>query len=757
MNEAPQGSEVWTFGPFLLDVADRRLLRDGEPVRLRAKLFDTLVELVRHAGRLVTREALLATVWPDAIVEEGNLSHNVSALRKAMRDGEGAKYIETVPRRGYRFVHPLDGPPTGSPQGESTLERARRFLEEGAWGPAHAAFLEARSAAPLGGDDRMGLAEAACWDGRYEELVPLLEDAAEAYRREENPLGAVRVALRLATVMLDRRRLALATSHCRQAERILSGDPEAGQRERGELERIRGRLRWAEADWEGALGHACRAAEIAHAEADRDTEALARMEAGHSLLALSRFDEAVEALEEAGAILTGGRVGAYASGITFCGLILAWRACGRWDNAAEWVDTSIRWADGAGVSYFPGMCRVHRGELICLRGELARAEEDLERGTRELMAADSSNAGPALRELGTVRLRRGDLAGAEEAFGRALEFGTDPQPGLARLRAARGETEAARRELERFLSEEGGAERNLLDREYRFEGLEAYVHLALATGEVEAARRAVGELESTALATGSTYHRAAADGAAAQLALAEGRVEEALHVARDSWRRWTELPAPYQAGQARERIGLALVADGDVARARMEFEGAASTFEQLGAAVDLQRLRHRLSELEAPAASALQLVACGQVVAADELRSILGDEAWEDLTAWLDRLLARCWSNHGGSPMQADEGRYAVAFRELGSCLACVAFVQRSLREHRALHGFAPSLRLAVADASALEGETDLDVLHARACDLASSSAAAEVVVLADQALAARCSGLARLREDGVDVRIVAP
>jgi hypothetical protein len=82
--------EVYAFGPFRLDVRERCSLRGESPCALRAKLFDTLVELVRRAGPWSTREELIARVWPDAIVEEGNLSHNVSALRKALGDAEQA-------------------------------------------------------------------------------------------------------------------------------------------------------------------------------------------------------------------------------------------------------------------------------------------------------------------------------------------------------------------------------------------------------------------------------------------------------------------------------------------------------------------------------------------------------------------------------------------------------------------------------------------------------------------------------------------
>jgi tetratricopeptide (TPR) repeat protein len=408
------------------------------------------------------------------------------------------------------------------------------------------------------------------------------------------------------------------------------------------------------------------------------------------------------------------------------------------------------------LSYFPGLCRVHRGELTGLRGEFERAEDDLACGVRELHRADSVNAGPAFRELGTVRLLRGDLAGAEEAFGRALEFGTDPQPGLARLLAARGETLAARRELERFFSSEGGAERNLFDREYRFEALAAYVPLALATGGRDVARPAVEELIATARSTGAAYHRAAADGAAGELALAEGRGADALRLLRESWLAWTALNAPHPAACARETLGLALFAAGDRDRARMELEGAAVAFEKLGAALDLRRVRARLSELDTSAVRAPRVVGSGHVVGAEPLRALLGEDGWADLASWLERTLTRCWREHGGSTLENSAGRYAVAFQDLESGLGCVAFVQRSLREHRARHGFAPPLRLAVADVSALGGEADVAALRALAEGQANAGSEAEVVVLASADAVSSSAGIARLRQDGVPVRVVA-
>jgi pimeloyl-ACP methyl ester carboxylesterase/DNA-binding winged helix-turn-helix (wHTH) protein len=105
MSEAPV---YYQFGPFQLDTAEHRLLRDGTEVPLQLKAFETLCILVKNAGRLLRKEDLLRQVWPDAVVEENNLNKNVSMLRKALGEGAtGQSYIETVPRVGYRFVAPV--------------------------------------------------------------------------------------------------------------------------------------------------------------------------------------------------------------------------------------------------------------------------------------------------------------------------------------------------------------------------------------------------------------------------------------------------------------------------------------------------------------------------------------------------------------------------------------------------------------------------------------------------------------------------
>jgi DNA-binding winged helix-turn-helix (wHTH) protein len=103
------GKRLFEFGPFRLDDEERVLLRDGTPVPLPPKAFDVLLVLVQRHGHIVEKDALLKEAWPDVFVEEGNLPVNVSQLRKALGDDRlnGNRYIETVPRRGYRFIAPV--------------------------------------------------------------------------------------------------------------------------------------------------------------------------------------------------------------------------------------------------------------------------------------------------------------------------------------------------------------------------------------------------------------------------------------------------------------------------------------------------------------------------------------------------------------------------------------------------------------------------------------------------------------------------
>ena len=102
--QGTSGPSCLDFGPFRIDVANRELLMEGEAVGLTPKAFDTLLALVERRGRVVSREELVEAVWPGTFVTDGTLTQNIYTLRKILAADKTTRYLETVPRRGYRFV-----------------------------------------------------------------------------------------------------------------------------------------------------------------------------------------------------------------------------------------------------------------------------------------------------------------------------------------------------------------------------------------------------------------------------------------------------------------------------------------------------------------------------------------------------------------------------------------------------------------------------------------------------------------------------
>lgn len=119
-----QEKHFYEFGPFRLDPVKRRLLRDGEPIPLTPKAFETLLALVSEGGKTIEKDDLMKRVWPDAVVEENNLNQNITALRKSLGDSRyESQYIATIPGLGYRFVAEVRRIPYGETESDSDARR----------------------------------------------------------------------------------------------------------------------------------------------------------------------------------------------------------------------------------------------------------------------------------------------------------------------------------------------------------------------------------------------------------------------------------------------------------------------------------------------------------------------------------------------------------------------------------------------------------------------------------------------------------
>jgi len=165
------------FGAVTLIPDERLVLKDGRPVAFTPKAFDLLAVLAANPGRLLTKEQLMQAIWPDAAVEESNLAYHVFAIRKALGESSDSdRYIETVPKRGYRFVPPVvrvDGNGGGASNGsESVLgmleprEEAERAVA-GPTDPRHAGDGQTRPRTGITVSASLGLAVALAMGGLF--------------------------------------------------------------------------------------------------------------------------------------------------------------------------------------------------------------------------------------------------------------------------------------------------------------------------------------------------------------------------------------------------------------------------------------------------------------------------------------------------------------------------------------------------------------------------------------------------------------
>jgi class 3 adenylate cyclase len=226
---------------------------------------------------------------------------------------------------------------------------------------------------------------------------------------------------------------------------------------------------------------------------------------------------------------------------------------------------------------------------------------------------------------------------------------------------------------------------------------------------VETARAAAEELDEIAEKFGSTALHAAALGARAAAQIAGGDAQAAVRNARESWRKWQEVEAPYEAARARLLMGQAFISSGDPEAGRMEIKAARSVFEKLGAALDVRRATELLGHLETEAAPerVQRTFMFTDIERSTNLVEAIGDEAWENLVGWHDRTLRSLFSQHGGEEVDHSGDGFFVAFEDPRSALECATAIQRSLAEHRKTAGFAPKVRVGVHSSEATRRSGD--------------------------------------------------
>jgi tetratricopeptide (TPR) repeat protein len=482
---------------------------------------------------------------------------------------------------------------SGAGDGAASAEaEARAACRARDWRTAFSLLTAADVRGEVGPEGLELLAECARWAGHYEGLCDPLERAHAAYAARDDRRGAVRTALELCNVNIDANRNSTAEVWWKRADALIGGLPDCAEHALHAW--FASRMSSWQGDVDGNERDAQRALDLARRHGDRSVEALATIELAHVATRRGENAAALELIDHATALALGGEAGLFASGLVFCNAIWACRCRGDWQRAQEWTDSATRWVKRHQVDYFPGMCRVHRAEVLRIRGDLAAAEAECEAATELAQRAAPGQASFPWAELGEVRRRRGNAPGAMAAFRRALELGWDPQPGLALLMLAQGDAASAHRAMERAFAEP----RPTLLHEDRANMLCARARIALAAGRREIAVTAVEELAARAAHDGLPWDAAAAAHAAGVLALADGDAPAAIQHLTQARRAWAGLETPYELATTCALLGEALAADGDLASARLELEAARDAFARIGAEHDRQYAAERLAILD---------------------------------------------------------------------------------------------------------------------------------------------------------------
>jgi DNA-binding SARP family transcriptional activator len=576
-----RGLALW-HGRALQDVADRQWaafeaarLEDRRAIvvedDLKARLeLGRPEEVVHLAKAAVAMEPLRESRWAHLITALYRCGRQADALDAARRVREllsDELGIDPSPMLATLEIAVLNQDPGllgPVPPGRASnlLAEARAAARRRRWAEAARLLQAADAAQPLGPEELDWLGQAAFLSSNVDLAVSANQRAHIAWLERHEPRRAAVSAMALVANHFIRNRPAIALGWFHRGRRLLEREPEGP--EHGVAAFTRCLIALSTGDLDVALTSSIEARELGAHYRVSDVEALGLSLQGATLIRRGAISEGIGLLDEALTFLAADQLGPVAAGLMFCRILQALIDIADLDRANQWVEAiTARGADD-GEGGFPGDCRVHRAELLCGLGRWDEAEQEARAACKEVQDFDLLHAGIAHAQLGTVRLARGDLAGAETSFAHAVACGASAQPGLALLHLAQGDLEAAAASMRAALAD------TRLDSVTRGRLLPAAVDIALAIRDETAAEQAAVELQGLAERYATPVLQASAATVRGALALYRGDCAASVHELRVATHIWLELRAPGQVGPARLRLAEALDALGDRAGAELE-------------------------------------------------------------------------------------------------------------------------------------------------------------------------------------------
>ena len=463
-----------------------------------------------------------------------------------------------------------------------SLQRAREAAARGDWDDGYGLLTKADSDGLLGPADLPLLAEVAYAAGHLDVTIEAWERTHAVSVQAGDPVAAAGAAVRIAMhLLLDTALMAPVRGWLARAEHLLEGQPETPPH--AWLAAVRAYERMLTGDIQEARRWSERAIEVG-AECDAAACAIGRVAAARLRILDGDVAEGLALLDEVGVAAISGDLDALSTGLVYCELVCALQGLAQYDAAEEWTDAMERWCRTNAIGSLHGRCRVHRAEILRLRGQYDEAEREALVACEELRPYLRREMGWPLSELGRIRLRKGDIDGAEEALLAAHRVGWEPQPGLALVSLARGESAAASAAIRSALERPSWIPSKELPPDTALQRaplLDAQVEIEVARGDLGRARAAADELERVAARFQSTALVAGATLARGRVRLAEDDAAEAERCCSEAVRLWNEIGAPNEAALARMVLAEALSAGGREDQAVHERRAARKSLDQI--------------------------------------------------------------------------------------------------------------------------------------------------------------------------------
>lgn len=465
------------------------------------------------------------------------------------------------------------------------VERAQSAVARGGWQQAFDLVMEADADDLLAATDLPMLGEVAYAAGHLDVTIEAWERAHAACMQAGDQVAAAGAAARVAMHLLfDTALMAPVRGWLARAERLLEGRSETPAH--AWLAVVRTYERMLTGDLPGARQWARQAIEVG-STTDPAAAAIGRVAEARLLILDGDVQQGLALLERAGVATVSGELDPLSTGVVYCELVCALQGLAQYDAAEQWTEAMERWCETNAIGSLHGRCRVHRAEILRLRGSCNQAEGQALMACEELRPYLRRELGWPLSELGRIRLHMGDIAGAEEALLAAHRAGWDPQPGLALVRLAQGDTATAAASIRDALESPlrmPSKERPPNTALQRAPLLEAQVEIGIAAGDIGRARSAADELELVAARFDTKALVAGAALARGRVRLADGDAAGAQQSLSEAVRLWNEVGAPYEAAIARRGLAEAYAVSGSEHRAVLERHAARTILEEIAAA-----------------------------------------------------------------------------------------------------------------------------------------------------------------------------